>query len=110
MGCLVNVKQGRLSPSQSSPPLGHLGRLLLVLFLDAFRPRHWGLGAGEAGRADPGSGSGNWRRPAWGRSESHGLGDSEDKAGEGGSEAASQQRWCAGYGGTGAGARGGRPR
>lgn len=49
MGHLVNVKQGRLSPSQSSPLLGHLGRLLLVLFLDTTRPRHWGLGAGQTG-------------------------------------------------------------
>lgn len=49
MGSLVNVKRGRLSLSQPSQLRGHLGGLLLVLFLDTSRPRHWGLRAGEAG-------------------------------------------------------------
>lgn len=64
----------------SRPPgpfLRHLGRLLvLLLFLETSRPGHWGLRAGEAGRGHPGCGS--RRRPAWGGSESHRLGDSED--------------------------------
>lgn len=73
----VSEPRGGQASRPPSPPLRHLGRLLvLLLFLETSRPRHWGLRAGEAGRGHPGCGA--RRRPARGGSESHGLGDAED--------------------------------